>query len=434
LISGGFRSFCGWVSREHSAGTSTGKLRKAVALFNLGLLAIYVTIFFQLREPLRDGYSDFIAFYSAGMILERGTPSRLYDLQLQYQIQREIAPNIQIRQAALPFVRPAFEAWIFRPLTHLSYGTAFLLWDLLGCGCVIVSLLILRQEITGFHGIPASLVIATGLCYFPVFFMLVQGQDSFLLLLIYVLAFRALRRDRQLLCGLILGFGVFKFPLILPFLVPLALRRRLRVVWGFLLTSVSLAAISLATVGLPAAEEYPKYLLSVNSLVKRINRAQDMPNLRGLFGLLPRTMLSAELGGILLVLFSIALLGYVVRKSSFNRWDRDSSLALALNVVATVLVSYHCHAFDLCILILPLGLGVDFIRSNLLIEPRVRWQLIAMLWLVAFSPLYLLATYTLGTPSLLAILLLGFAFAIGVTLSELRKDQPALMVSTARTE
>jgi hypothetical protein len=79
-------------------------------------------------------------------------------------------------------------------------------------------------------------------------------------------------------------------------------------------------------------------------------------------------------------------------------------------------------------------LGVDFIRSNLLIEPRVRWQLIAMLWLVAFSPLYLLATYTLGTPSLLAILLLGFAFAIGVTLSELRKDQPALMASTARTE
>jgi hypothetical protein len=110
-------------------------------------------------------------------------------------------------------------------------------------------------------------------------------------------------------------------------------------------------------------------------------------------------MWSEELGGILLVLFSITLFGYVVRKSSFNRWNQDSSLALALNVVATVLVSYHCHVFDLCILILPLGLGVDFIRSNLPISPRVRWRL-----------------------------------AIGMTLSELRKDQPALMPSTARAE
>ena len=411
--------------------------QRAASILNLGLLMIYVTILFQLRAPLMEGYSDFVSFYTAGKILQRGTPWQLYDIGLQYEIQRETAPNVRIRQGALPFVRPPFEAWIFRPLAHLTYGAAFVIWNLFSCACLILTLLILCQEIPELHRISLSLMIASGVCYFPVFFTIVQGQDSLILLLIYVLAFKALRRDREFLCGLTLGLGVFKFPLVVPFLVPLAVKRRLRVILGFALTSSVLAVVSIATVGLPTAAYYPKYLLSIDTLAKGVNRPQDMPNIRGLLGLLPQTTWSPGPRMLLLLLFSILLLSFVVRKGSFNYSDRGPAftLGLALNVVGTVLVSYHCHVFDLCVLLLPMGLATGFVLSNDPINANLRKRLIWALSLLMFSPLYLLATYTLKAPNLLAILLLGFGSAIGTTISELQNGRSMQMtaISTSPT-
>jgi len=92
-----------------------GGFRKAAIVLSIALLVVYCAVFFQLRDQLSGGYSDFVSFYTAGTILERGSRTRLYDIQLQSAIQREIAPNVEIRQLALPFVRPAFEAWLFWP-------------------------------------------------------------------------------------------------------------------------------------------------------------------------------------------------------------------------------------------------------------------------------------------------------------------------------
>lgn len=406
--------------------------KRAASLLNVGLLMIYAIIFFQMGDRLKEGYSDFVSFYTAGKILERGAPGRLYDLDLQHEIQRETAPNVRIRQGPLPFLRPAFEAWVFWPLAHLSYGVAFTIWNLLSCACLIVAVLILRQEIPALHGVGPSLLVAAALCYFPVFFTLAQGQDSLVLLLIYVLAFRALRRDQQFLCGLTLGFGVFKFPLVVPFLVPLAFKRKDRVILGFALITLLLCAFSIATVGLSSALYYPKYLLSIDTFARGVNRAQDMPNIRGMLGSLPQTILSPGPRMSLLLLLSVLLLGFVIRKSSFNPSDRGFPLEFALNVVATVLVSYHCHAFDLCVLLLPMGLALGFVLSSQPIDPKVRKRVIWVLSLAMFSPLYLLATYTLNAPSVLAILVLGFAFAIGATVSKLQSDRstPTAMSAT----
>ncbi len=397
--------------------------RRVAGILSIGLFLIYGVIFFQLRHRLAEGYSDFISFYTAGKILQRGTPKQLYDVHLQYKIQLEAAPNVGIRQGALPFVRPAFEAWIFWPLAHLSYRTAFVLWSAFNCACLILATLCLRREIPELRKLSALLVVALSLSYFPVFFTILQGQDSILLFLIYVVGYGALRRHRQLLGGMTLGLGIFKFPLLIPFLVAFAVKRKLRVVLGFALTSLMLAGVSIATVGIPAALYYPKYLLSIDSIAPGVNRPQDMPNLRGLLSVLPRTLLPPKAEVLLLLLLSILLLGFVVRKWSLASSDRGVvfNLGFALNVVATVLVSYHCHAFDLCILLLPIGLAVGLILSNEPIAPQVRRLLIGVLCALMFSPLYLLIMFPANAPSFLAILLIAFAFAIGLTISDLRK-------------
>jgi len=396
--------------------------RTAAAVLSVGLSLIYGILFFQMRRPLKEGYSDFISLYTAGKILQRGVPNQLYDIQLQYEIQRETAPNVHIRQSALPFVRPAFEAWIFWPLAHLSYDAAFVLWNLFNCACLILAVLCLRREIPELHRVSPLLMVASSLTYFPVFFTILQGQDSILVFLIYVMGYRGLRRNRQFLAGMTLGLGIFKFPLLIPFLVPFAAKRKLQVVFGFALTSLILAAVSIWTVGLSTAAYYPKYLLSVNRIARGINRPQDMPNLRGLLSVLLATA-SPTADVLLLLLLSILLLAFVIRQWSLAPSDRSAAftLGVALNVVATVLVSYHCHAFDLCVLLLPIGLVLGFVLSDEPFAPKARQLLIWMLSALMFSPLYLLIAFTMNTPSLLAILLIAFTCAIGLAISDVQK-------------
>ena len=432
--------------------------RAMVGVLSAGMLAIYAILFFQMRQPLRQGYSDFVSFYTAGKILDRGASSQLYDIPLQYQIQRAVAPNVQIRQNALPFVRPAYEAWLFWPLACLPYGVAFALWNLFNGACLILAVLCLRHEVPALHGISPLLTVAASLSYFPVFFTILQGQDSILILLIYVLAYRALRRNRQFVGGMTLGLGIFKFPLVIPFLIPFFSRKRLPFVFGFALTSFVLAAASIATVGLSTSAYYPRYLLNIDHLARGINRPADMPNLRGLLSvLLPAT--SARAGVVLLILFSVVLLAFVFRKwpvtsspstSSSVRPGPDTppetgaafALGFALNVVATVLVSYHCHAFDWSVLLLPMGLVLGLVLSDepsfpqptsrqatlpeatppqtaLLqaIQPQTRKFLVWTLSALWFSPIYLLIVFTANTPSLLAVLLIAFAVAIGLAIS-----------------
>jgi hypothetical protein len=406
--------------------------RKAVATFSLGLFVVYGAILLRLRGPLAGGYSDFISFYTAGKILDRHAPESLYDLNLQYRIQREIAPHVPIRQGALPFVRPAFEALMFAPFARLSYLTAFVLWNLLSCSCGIAALLILRQEIPELRNLSPSLIFVSGFSYFPVFLTLLQGQDSLLLLLIYVLAFRALRRDNPLTSGLTLGLGSFKFPLVIPFLIPFLLRRKFRVLIGFVMTCVVLGAISVAIVGWSTASYYPRYLLTIDSLAPEVNRPHDMPNLRGLMSvLLPA---SHEVSLVVLLFLTVLALGLAARQWSLRSFDPSQyfSLGLAFNVVTTVLVSYHCHVFDLSLLLLPIGItsGALLSDSSSAIRGRrlLAWTTVSLM----FSPLYLWLTFSLRGASLLAILLVGFACALGLSLSRLRSSALLSAVEVSR--
>lgn len=401
------------------------RLRRAAVTLSIALFLIYGVIVYQVRVSLRSGYSDFVSLYTAGEILKRGTPSHLYDLKLQYEIQKEISPALEIRKSALPFVRPAFEAWIFLPLSYLSYPTAFIVWNLVSCACLIRAVLILRSEIPELQVISRTLLLALSLSYFPVFLTFLQGQDTLLLLLIYTLSYRALRHNHPWTGGMTLGLGIFKFPLLIPFLIPFAVRRNLPVLLGFTLTSIVLAAISVATVGLSTAAYYPHYLLNIDKIAAGVNRPEDMPNIRGLLSTLPGMPSQANL--MLLVIFSIVVLAFVLRRSPAENSNSDLSfpMVFALDIVATLLVSYHCHVFDLCLLILPIALTAGVLFSN---HSATRYARKYLMWVVAvllFSPLYLVVMFSASNASLLAILLFVFGAAIWRFLQDTQSSLPA---------
>jgi len=402
------------------------KLRTAVTLSIGALLFIYGTISYQLRWQLAHGYSDFVSFYTAGKILQGHQAFRLYDLGLQHQIQQEIYPNFANRQGALPFVRPPFEAWLFLPLAHFSYPTAFVLWNLFSGTCLVAIVAILRRELSELRRFSSFFLTCAMLSYFPVFLTILQGQDSILLLLVYVLAYQKLRNKQHLTAGMILGFGSLKFPLLVPFLIPLLIKSKYRLTLGFALTSILLCGLSVATVGASTCLRYPAFLMGIDKLAKGVNVPGDMPNIRGLLSIVPVLKPFPTLSIVILCIISLLLVASVIQKSSFNPLtDRQLfNLSFSFNLVVTLLVSYHCHSFDLCLLLLPIALVLELLFSDGAISSRFRNALVLGLGLILFSPFYILLNFVVGSPALLAVIVLVFAGALHLALSDAASSPP----------
>src|SRR6266849_8752907 len=81
------------------------------------LLGVYFLLFPSgLTERM-----DFRQLYAGGY-LARTDPANLYEYARQKEVQ-----DAFVRQApgVLPFIRPAYEAWLVAPLTHLPYRIAY---------------------------------------------------------------------------------------------------------------------------------------------------------------------------------------------------------------------------------------------------------------------------------------------------------------------
>ena len=258
------------------------KWLSAAVFFLFGMTALNGVAVWQLRDLIFAGYGDFATFYTAGTILQHGQGTHLYDLHLQWQVQQEFAPAVKIRQGALPYFHPPFEALAFLPLTYLSYPHACVVWLALKVCILLFIPFLLAPYVPGRPLLPAPVLGVLCLSFFPVAADLLQGQDSILLLLAFVLAFRALRRTRNFKAGVYLALGLIKFHLALPVALAFLLMKRTRMFLGFVSAAALLCFISAAVVGWRGVWEYPKYVLRLNQTLGAVLvKPEIMPNLRG---------------------------------------------------------------------------------------------------------------------------------------------------------
>ncbi len=387
-------------------------LRRLAFLLITAMLLIYAVLAWQLGPQIAAGRSDFLAAYTAGKILQSSSAHRLYDVQLQRNLQRGVTA-VDRGEQVLPYVRPPFLAWVFWPLARLSYLPAFWTWTAINFAVLIVVIALLRQEVPPLQASSVGTLTIAAASFFPVFLDLLQGQDSILLLLIYVLAYRALRRGRYLPAGAILAIGVFKFPLVLPFIVPFIAHRRWRFVAGFAGVTACLLAVSTATVGWTAMMHYPAYLANIDKLAPGINIPRDMPNLRGLLAITFASSARSIPVTMILVAVSLAALAWTTQA-----WSADSAnvarfrAGYALNLVTTILVSYHAHVFDLTVLVLAGCLAAESVVSGAVSGLGARRMLVWVLALVAFSPLYLILSGVCHCAALLVLPLLALFVAL----------------------
>jgi len=363
-------------------------IRTTVFFYLAGIVVIHLTVLWNLRQMIWKGYPDFTIYYCAGAMVRHGLGRELYDDVAQFNVKREFSPEVATRVGTLPYNHPPFEAVLFTPLTYFSYRGAFIFWDLLNLAMLMALPFLLRPQLLSQQDFSWRLWVTANLAFFPVFFALLQGQDSILLLFLYTLGCVDLAKGNDARAGAWLGLGLFKPHLVVPFIFFMFLCGRRKMLYGFLPVAAALGLLSAAIVGWQGLSSYPQYVLHLEAMMAQgAIVPSDMPNLRGVLYLLlrwePNVGVISMTLSVCIFLFAVWQ-GHKIGHGSLFPWQ------FALAVVTTLIVSYHSLGYDLSILLLPVVLLVQELKKGS--QPR-EWSRIVIMVAVAvlfFSPLQLL--------------------------------------------
>jgi len=404
------------------------KLKTAFVLYLAGAVVLNGLILWQVHDSILHGYGDFAAFYTAGKLLQQGRASAMYDRRAQWQVQQEFASAVKIRRGPLPYLRPPFEALLFLPLAHLQYPIACTLWMALNVLIVLAIPFVLRSVIGEPEAVSPALGGLLGLAFFPVVFELLQGQDVVLLLLALSFTFTSLRRGADFRSGIFLGLGLFKFHLILPIVLIFLLRRKNRVVLGFLTTAMVLFLVSALVAGWPTLIAYPRYLWDLNRASGiGVTTVTSMPNVRGLIAALG---LSESSRWATWFLWAVEICGVIFTAYIWGPGRDDDpilvSLGFSLSIVTTQLTSYYVYSHDLTLLLIPmLGLGGFFLRDL----KGWRWPdklFVGCLALLLLSPIHSIVVFRFGCFYWMPLVLLLMALSMAVIVESRRNPDDCL--------
>lgn len=392
----------------------TKSTRRMLVLYFVAMIALHGDVLWQSRQSIPLGLPDFSGAYTAGRILRQGNGSRLYDDELQESIQRSFSPlAVQKRGTILPYIHLPYEALFYAPLARFSYLSAYGIW--LAVNLVLLGAIpfLLRRRLQTLGKEPLYLWWLACFAFFPIFVTLIQGQDSILLLFLYCLAWRTMERGSDFVSGSWLALGLYKYHLVVPFV--LAMWRRAKLWAGFLTIATVLGIISLTITGWPALLRYPRYLWRTeHDLRYGFNTLPGLiANLRGLIsGVVPAGQAEVEIGlTALLSLILLVLMMHAAAKTPAP--DPVGRQALfALGLVGAVLLSYHMYVHDMSVLFLAIILVLEMLLANPAISRRMRRTLYVCIVLLSCSPLYLVLTLRYGQLRLMAIVLLIFFFGL----------------------
>lgn len=393
------------------------QLKSLLVLYLVGTLPAYVLLIWNARKLIAAGAPDFAIYYCAGTVVRQGLGHQLYDPNVRFEVEQQFAAAVPQFRGPLPYTHPPFEALVFAPFTYLPYREAYVVWNMFNAALLFALPFLLRPHLPQLRSYSPLLGILASLAFFPVFFTFLEAQDAILLLFLYTIVIVSLKKKRFAAAGAYLALGLFKYHLVLPFVLLWLLQRRkaeekMKLLYGFLPVAALLALVSLAIAGARAITAYPRYVLHWEDILGVSEKIPaHMPNLRGLaYIFLPQGSYLVPL----LALLSVALL-------AFSAWKCHNSevfdLQFSLMLVTTVLVSYHVVSYDLSMLLLPVALLANYLlaENRLRRGPGVlvRFGIAALF----FSPPQLYLSLRHKQYALMAFVLLLWMFGIAGELS-----------------
>lgn len=364
-----------------------------VPLVIFSLLAQCALVWTQL-EDIRDGYFDFVLYYSGARIINDGNGAQLYNLEVQREYQKEFAGGD--KDWDLPFNHPPYELLTLLILAKFSFPVAHALWAAINILLLVVILVRLFPFVDARHRVWFALML---FAFFPTITALKMGQDSIITTFLLVETFVSLRRKRYVTAGGLLALGLYKPQFVLPLVGIFLLHRRWSSIFGFLSTGLLLGAISLAMVGWDG-------LMGLFSLwLPMIQRGhvvwpELMTNLRGLVYMTLRLSGLTEATNV--VTLGLSTLMYLI---TLQLWPRNAEeqnelfhLRFALAVLMTALVSFHLYSYDGTLLVIPLILMLNQVLKEPDPHPLRHLVFLALLviWFIPLVPNVLLKAMMLA--------------------------------------
>jgi hypothetical protein len=270
---------------------------------------------------------DFFAYYEAGYLLRTGQVSRFYH---------------HIQPPSFGFIHPAYEALLFVPLSFFAPRIAYLVWVVVGLAIICLIPRILRNELDYLKSFSPIMPWALTLAFFPISYAIAQGQDSLLLALLVVLAFKQVKCRKDFYAGMLLGLGIFRFQILVPMAIMFLFWKAWKLLGGMFISAAGSLCASLAITGISGQMQYFKLL---RLLAEPSNQnVQQMTNLRSFLAICGMTSSHAILTISAVVLIALA---WVARKSAL-------AYSFLFAVAAGCLLSYHLFLHDFSLLLLPL--------------------------------------------------------------------------------
>lgn len=289
---------------------------------------------------------DFGAFYFSSKQLLHEGGATLYDFALQqkYQALYHTDPRAY-------FYYPPIALLPFLPLSFLPINAAYVCWTLLSVAMLVVSIWILTRL---YPVLPSTTAISAALLFPPVLWCLMHGQTSLLALLLYTVAFRFVHSGKELHAGLVLSLLLFKFQLVLPFMLCVLLARKWRMLAGFAMGAAAVILASYAMIG-PTGVSLYRQALSAMSHANASVFPREMASYRGLAYLISGRDPSVAIIG-------AASLATCVFASI--PWRKNWQIGFSLAIVASLLSGYHLNPQDVALLLVPLFVAASVFSAR----------------------------------------------------------------------
>ena len=339
---------------------------------------------------------DFMSLYTGAKLFWTNR-SALYNLEQQRLIQESIDPSRG--DWVLPFFYPPFFAAFLVPLAWLRFSAAFIVMTVINIVLLATTIELLVRRLQLNRQQTYWLVLTT-LCNYGVHYGLLEGQTSFIALLLLTLFMLTLRESGFASSGIWSGFLFFKPQLAgIPLLILLSNKKWRALEWAFLTLGL-FALISLVGVGADGIKDY----LALSAQAAAGNdylriEPEGMHNLRALtYFFFPAPWRDAVWWA-----GTIVLVALIVARSRASEKPNGIFFAEWITIAAAlILVSPHLHSHDLTLLIIPFALVLKQVGEAVI--PLVALTLV----IVGVLPLINTIAYPHLPPLIPIALLLSF--------------------------
>ncbi len=352
--------------------------------------------------------SDFVAQVTAGNIALKGDIHRLYDLRNQWVVQQELLAGSGPKDFLNAFLSPPIVAYLYAPFAALPYPVAFTLWLGLTICLLTASLRLLWPLVPNLHPYGFGRVLLVAFSCRAAFLLLIAGQDAAISLLLFVVGLRLLLAGRDTAAGSVLGLGVFKPQLFLLVPILLLLQRRWRALSAWMAVASTLAALSMALLGLAGTLEYID-LLTTSGFYQQL--AQQLASKMISLTALARSFMPEPLPLLVVVAATIIVAALFARIASRPaRHARQFLLLYVTMLLMNFVINPHFFVYDGVILFIPALLLLNEAPSR----PSIRVPLAAAYILLFLSPL---RSGAFGFAPLTVVAVIGLIFVVRQLLS-----------------